>query len=387
MTRMPLPSLMMRYALTALLGMCAMTSRAGVLPEDRADLLYHVYDGGGAEIKGPSLFVRKKFGESLSATGTYDVDMVSSASIDVMTSASPYKETRKEWSAGAAYLRGKTTYDVNYLNSTENDYLSDNLSVGISEDMFGDLTTVSLGYSRGWDDVKRHDSDKVRKTDTYTEVGTADRRSYRLGVSQILTRNMLVGVNYESIALEGYLQNPYRSVRYGAANTKPLTQNERYPRTRTANAIALNARYYLPYRASLKLDYRYYTDSWGILAHTGDLEYVHPLGNDWTLEGSMRYYTQTRADFYADLFPYIDAQNFLARDKLLSTFNDWSVRLGTSWRWRHTPKLTGVFTLYVDHIQYDFLDFRNALAGATPATQPLYSYSSNVFMLQYSLRY
>ena len=32
-----------------------------VLPDDRADLLYHYYDGGGVTIDGPSLLVRKKF--------------------------------------------------------------------------------------------------------------------------------------------------------------------------------------------------------------------------------------------------------------------------------------------------------------------------------------
>ena len=37
---------------------------AGVLPEDRADILYHLYDGGGVEIDGPSLLVRKQVGKS-----------------------------------------------------------------------------------------------------------------------------------------------------------------------------------------------------------------------------------------------------------------------------------------------------------------------------------
>ncbi|MDH3856544.1 MAG: hypothetical protein OEV07_01000, partial [Gammaproteobacteria bacterium] len=31
--------------------------RAAVLPEERVDLLYHRYDGGGAEIDGPSFLV------------------------------------------------------------------------------------------------------------------------------------------------------------------------------------------------------------------------------------------------------------------------------------------------------------------------------------------
>ncbi|MEW8155874.1 MAG: hypothetical protein AB2765_14945, partial [Candidatus Thiodiazotropha endolucinida] len=35
--------------------------RATVLPEDRADIMYHRYDGGGVEVDGPSILVRKSF--------------------------------------------------------------------------------------------------------------------------------------------------------------------------------------------------------------------------------------------------------------------------------------------------------------------------------------
>jgi hypothetical protein len=38
---------------------------AGVLPDDRGDVLYHLYDGGGVQIHGPSLLVRKKVGRQL----------------------------------------------------------------------------------------------------------------------------------------------------------------------------------------------------------------------------------------------------------------------------------------------------------------------------------
>ena len=123
------------------------------------------------------------------------------------------------------------------------------------------------------------------------------------------------------------------------------------------------------------------------MSNNGDLEYVHPIGNNWTVEGTARYYTQKRADFYSDLFPFIDAQNFLARDKLLSTFSDWSVRLGASWNWHHTTKVSSVISAYVDHYQYNFQDFRDATVKASPGSQPLYGYGANVYMAQYSIRY
>src|SRR5262249_16699726 len=129
------------FVLGSLLGLSS--AQAAVLPDDRADVLGHVYDGGGGRGTGPALLVPQKVPERLAGTFSGDVDMVSSASIDVLTSASPYKEQRKQWSTGLSYLRGKTTYSANFLKSDEPDYKSDNASFDISEDMFGDLTTVT----------------------------------------------------------------------------------------------------------------------------------------------------------------------------------------------------------------------------------------------------
>jgi hypothetical protein len=74
---------------------------AAALPEDSAEAMYHLYDGGGVTAQGPALLVRKSVFDKVSLTGTYYVDMVSNASIDVVTQASPFKETRKEYAVGA----------------------------------------------------------------------------------------------------------------------------------------------------------------------------------------------------------------------------------------------------------------------------------------------
>ena len=72
----------------------------GVLPEDRADTLYHLYDGGGVKIDGPSVLVRKGFANKVSVAGQYYVDTISGASVDVVSTASPYTEERTETGVG-----------------------------------------------------------------------------------------------------------------------------------------------------------------------------------------------------------------------------------------------------------------------------------------------
>jgi len=369
-------------ALFAAIG-CALSVDAGVLPEDRADVLYHYYDGGGVTIQGPSLLVRKEFAGKFSASANYYLDQVSSASIDVVTSgASPYSEERTQYSLGLDYLHDRWLLNIGFTGSSENDFDAETFSFGISQDVFGDLTTISLGYSLGDDIVMRRG-----------DAGFADsirRQHYRLGLSQILTRNLLLGVSFETITDEGFLNNPYRSVRY-LDGTSPIgysREPEVYPRTRTSDAAALRLRYYLPYRAALHWEYRTYSDTWNIDADTFEMGYLHPLASGFTIEARVRSYSQSSAEFYADLFPNAGFANFLARDKELSTFDSTTLRLGVSYDilengWRFIEK--GSVSFFYDHMLFDYQDFRDlrpgVATGFAPGTEPLYEFDADVIQV------
>jgi hypothetical protein len=73
------------------------------LPADRAEAMYHVYNGGGVTADGPALLVRKSLADKVSLSGAYYVDAVSNASIDVVTTASPFKEKRTSYDLGIDY--------------------------------------------------------------------------------------------------------------------------------------------------------------------------------------------------------------------------------------------------------------------------------------------
>jgi hypothetical protein len=367
-----------------------LAASAGVLPEDRADVLYHRYDGGGVTIHGPSVLVRKTMAEKYSVSANYYMDMVTSASIDVEVSgASEYKEERNQYSVGFDYLRGKTTYSLSYTDSDEDDYQATTANFNISQDLFGDLTTISMGFAKGSDTVRRRDTVSDQIDPTFSQ--DTERWSYRVGVSQILTKSLIMTLGLEVITDEGYLNNPYRSFRYRDPVNADVFRlaTEIYPRTRTSNAVALNARYYLPYRAAVHGGYRFFTDTWGIGADTMEIGYTHPFGNAWVFEASFRYYTQEAADFYSDLFDRVDQQNFMARDKELSTFVSQTLRLGASYEfarsgWKFVKK--GSLNFFYDRMEFDYDDFRDARQTSLPAgTEPLYSFGANVFQLFVSI--
>ncbi len=381
------PAMMLRrLTLTTMLLAITGNAFAGVLPEDRADILYHLYDGGGVEIDGPSILVRKKVGKSVSVVGNYYVDMVSSASIDVVTTASPYTEERTQWSLGMDYLRGNTTMRVNYVSSEESDYDAETVSFSVSQDMFGDLTTLTLGYALG--------DDLVRRSDDPTFERNLDKQTYSIGLTQILTKNLISTLNFETVTDEGFLNNPYRSVRYadlGSALGYSF-EPELYPNTRTSNALGLRARYFLAYRAAIEGEYRFFTDTWGIEGHTAALMYIQPWG-DFVFSGKFRYHTQTGADFYSDLFSRSEATNFRARDKELSSLQSYTFKLKASYEflnddgndWGFIKK--GKVTASIDLLHVDYDDFSDLRALAPIGTEPLYQLDADVFQVFVSFWY
>lgn len=391
---------MLATALTLLAGAPAL---AGVLPDDRADVLYHRYDGGGVRIDGPSVLVRKKFLDKFSVSANYYVDMVSSASIDVITTASPYRERRTQTSGSIDYLLGKSTYTLGYIDSSESDYQAKTAYFGVSQDLFGDLTTVSFGFKRGRNDVFRNIKDprtgaQVRDPTFRDDVQT---RTYSLGLTQVLTRELLGSFAFDVITDEGFLNSPYRTVRFlvaGLAGTPSAVvarDPERYPLTRTSNAGAVGLKYFLPYRAAVDGNYRFYTDTWGVTAHTARLGYTQPAWKHWIFDADYRYYRQTAADFYRDLFARRNELNFQARDKELAAFQSHTIGLGATFEFT-VPRVPRIAKASVNFrfdrmmIRYD--DFRDERASliartASPGGEPLYRLDANIFQLFFSAWY
>jgi hypothetical protein len=389
-----------RFAITclALAGGLA-PAFAGVLPEDRADVLYFRYDGGGVVISGPSVLVRKSIGENVSVAANYYIDMVSSASIDVETSASPYDDERKQGSLSMDFLHGKSTYSIGYVSSDESDYQAKTMFAAVSHDMFGDLTTISFSFKNGQNDVFRNVKiDGVKQNDpTFQEE--MESKSYSVSLSQIITKNMLISGQYEVITDEGFLRSPYRSIRHFSGPTSQALDTEVYPNTRSSNAASVRAKYFLPWRAAVDTMFRFYTDTWGVVGQTGEIGYVHPLDNNkWIFEGRVRYYSQTAADFYQDIFPRADFSNFMARDKELATYSAVTAGLGATYEFKiqRFPWLSrGQINLRYDHMMVTYDDFRDARFSLgsfgtlpdeplAPGTEPLYELKANIFQFYIS---
>ena len=357
------------------------TAKAIEPPQDDVSVGYNYYNGGGITVQGPAVIVRKDLLNRISLKAGARVDLVSSASIDVVTQASPYKEERKEYTFGANVLRGDTLVGLDYTNSSESDYISDTLSVGLARDLFDKNTTLSLRVARSWDQVGKNN-------DPAFGWKGFNRTVYSAGVTQSLASRWLVQFNYEVTADQGLINNPYRSVFTLDGGTAP----ENYPEARTGHAWVFRTGYGFPPRAtdestggginSIQLDYRYYQDTFGVRSHTGGASLQHYLLNDWLFGLSYQYYWQGEATFYGDRLPV--SQVFKARDKELSRFRDHWVGVSAKfkpkrwrWRWIENPYI---------QLSYSFLIF-NYDNFTDPRTGELYSQEAHVIHTSLGFNY
>jgi hypothetical protein len=319
--------------LAGLLG--ASPARALTLPDNRAEGMVHLYRGGGVTSQGPALLVRKSLSDRLSLSGSLFVDQVSNASVDVVTTASPYKERRNEYGVAADYLVRDALVSVGIARSDEPDYKTKSASVDIQQEVFGGMTNVSLGFSRAVDQVGRA-SDQAF-------FDNARHWQYRLGATQILTPRWQASLNVEAISDTGFLGNAYRTARLFGAVVP-----ERHPRTRSSRAIKIGTVGRVGWfddgsgapRDAFHADYRYFWDTWDIRAHTAEVGYSRYIGNSFLADGFVRYYKQNKALFYSD--NAVADTTYLSRNRQLATFNNLTVGGKLSYDWKSQP---GVYDL------------------------------------------
>jgi hypothetical protein len=360
--RVRLPYAAAAHVLGVLAGVLASGSaRAVELPEDRADVMYHYYDGAGTKASGPAVLVRKSLADKVSLSGAYYLDMVSNASIDVVTTASPYKETRREETLGLDYVYRDASITLSASNSSEPDYRARSAGIDVSQEVFGGLTTIALGYTRGWDKVGQKG------------VGFFDNAThwrYRLGATQILTPRILMSANFEAVSDDGFLGSPYRVARvFGAAVP------ERNPRTRTSRSTQLRLIGDLGSHDALRAEYRYFWDTWAIHANTFEVGYSRYFGGDrWLGDAYLRYYTQGHALFYSD--NATSETTYVSRNRQLSSFKSYGLGTRVAYSAKRVPgkyeiKLNGA----LERARFNFNDFTDVRNGSR------YSYDATIVQL------
>ncbi len=221
-----------------------------------------------------------------SISTTYTNDSVSGASPEyhshVVSGASAH-DKRQAVDLGVTHYFQKGTLTVGNSYSSENDYISRGYSAQGTLESEDKNTTYALGGSYTTDTINPTNN-KSSFFDKRTIAGLA-------GVTRVLTKNDIVQLNLGYSKGRGYFDDPYKLF------------DVRPDRRESKTVMSRWNHHFDGSDGTGRFSYRFYTDSWGVRAHTLGAEYYQPMSNNWALTPSARYYTQTAADIYLPVDP------------------------------------------------------------------------------------
>ena len=209
------------------------------------------------------------------------------------------------------------TFGVQFAYSTESDYVSKGLALRDAIDFNQKNTTLLLGISANHDLVQGfYQPDAVTK-DSYEGM---------VGVTQLLDPQTFVTANVTLGQSSGYLTDPYK-----VSELNGTLVPEKRPDSRNKQIAYLALNHFIePADASAELSYRYYHDSFGIMAHTVSFAWYQKLGEHFIVRPMLRYYQQGAADFYAVRFA--DAPEYYSSDYRLSELSAVGYGLKLIWK-------------------------------------------------------
>ena len=268
-----------------------------------------------------------------------------------------FRDTRVAITAGWQQPAGeKGLLSVGASVSKEYDYLHTGVNASYAHDFNHRNTTVSAGFAFANDSIEPVGGAPIPFTnmldvdDTSNRVGDQDKDVLDLvfGVSQVVSKKLLIQANYSFSQSDGYLNNPYKVLslvdgvtgdtlpRSPGPNGGPSGQYlfESRPDERTQHSLYTQAKYYMNGKV-LDASYRYMTDDWEIDSHTLDVRYRIPIGDASYLEPHIRYYTQSEAKFYRlSLDSSSPLPQYASSDYRLGNFD--AITAGLKYGWK-TP--------------------------------------------------
>lgn len=213
--------------------------------------------------------------------------------------------------------------------SIENDYTAVNGAFEGETHFFEKNSTLSSGIGFSYDRIEPTDAELFDRPESETRGGLSAFAAW----SQVLGRSSTLQTSLTYQHQRGYLSDPYKLVAAG------IDGNIRDDRPGQRNQLSWLTRYRKHFSrtgSTLHLDYRFYWDDWEINSHTLELALHQAFGDAFRIVPSLRYYSQSAADFYGPFFDSAPAGH-ASSDYRLSPFGAFSWRIKGETRLRGWP--------------------------------------------------
>ncbi|GAO45180.1 DUF3570 domain-containing protein [Flavihumibacter petaseus] len=189
------------------------------------------------------------------------------------------------------------------------------------------------------------------------DEGWKNRNSYSGSFSwtQVINRNLQVAVLADVVQQNGYLGLPFHRVYF----TDGSVHQENLPDSRFKIPVGLRANYFLGDRFIFRAYYRYYSDNWGLSAHTADLEVPVKISPFLSISPFYRFYSQHAVKYFAPYGGHTGKDEYYTSNYDLSTFN--SNFLGAGIRWAPVNGVFGWQHFHMIELRYGHYDRTNGL--------------------------
>jgi Protein of unknown function (DUF3570) len=138
-----------------------------------------------------------------------------------------------------------------------------------------------------------------------------------LSYSQIMNKRLQLMFIADLVYQKGYLGLPFHRVYFNNSTERV----ENLPGTRLKIPLGFRANYFIGDKVVLRSFYRYYTDDWGLKAHTLQVETSVKLSPFFSFTPFYRYYTQTAVDYFAAKSTHKVTDQYYTSNYDLSKFN------------------------------------------------------------------
>lgn len=252
-----------------------------------------------------------------SINGRYLLDMVSAASPDIVSTASPpFKELRHGGNIGGLYKPGNFGVGGGFNASYSPDYLALSGSLQLIEDLNDKNLTLLQAYSYGHDTIGR------TGTSFSTFSRSLDMHAITLGLSSVVNNSLVIGFTADAIFESGDQSKPYRYIpMFSPANAAKIQPGASVDtiaalrmEARPLEQLPLSRQRYagtgkLAWRfehSTLRLDERVYGDSWGLGASTTDARYFVDTSERVTFWPHVRFHIQKAVSFWQRVYAIQD---------------------------------------------------------------------------------
>jgi len=167
-------------------------------------------------------------------------------------------------------------------------------------------TAVSSASSGGGGDEKRNIPSSPRNT-----------FSGSLSFSQVINTRLQASIMMDAVAQSGFLGLPFHRVFFndGSVHVEAL------PSSRYKLPLGVRLNYFMGDNVIIRTYYRFYTDDWGLVAHTASIEVPVKITPFFSISPFYRYYVQTAVKYFAAYGMHTAQDQYYTSNYALSSLN------------------------------------------------------------------